>query len=199
MLDINRANPIHLVVNDAIKTVLGSEGPWTGPGITPVRFNKIITGKDPVAVDSVSTYVMHFDPMADDYTKPYNDCINYLKLATEEGLGEYDLSKIEVIDTATSIDEEMNDTIPNSVQLEQNYPNPFNPSTTIKYSVPKSANVNLTVYNSRGQEVMTLVNKKQAAGTYQVMFEAGNLSSGIYLYTLTSGSKRETRRMMLVK
>jgi hypothetical protein len=83
--------------------------------------------------------------------------------------------------------------------LHQNYPNPFNPLTTFKYSIPKSANVNLTLNDLLGQEILILVNQKQVAGSYQVKFDAGNLSSGIYLYTLEAGDYRKTKRMMLLK
>ena len=152
ILDLNKANPIHLVVNDAIKTVIGSEGPWTSKGIIPFDFNKIIVGKDPVAVDSISTDIMGHDPMAEDFTKPFYDSINYLKLATEKGLGEYDLDKIDVINYVTSVEEsELN--LPKSIELHQNYPNPFNPITTIEFSVHKSMNVNLVIYDIQGQEV----------------------------------------------
>jgi len=99
ILDLNRAMPINLVVNDAIKTVLGSEAPWVRDvRMTPANFDTLIIGKDPVAVDSVSTSVLKFDPMADDNAFPYTSSINYLKLASEQGLGEYDLNKIEIVE-----------------------------------------------------------------------------------------------------
>jgi phosphatidylserine/phosphatidylglycerophosphate/cardiolipin synthase-like enzyme len=88
--------------------------------------------------------------------------------------------------------------------LIQNYPNPFNPSTLIKYNVPQTFNsggsfVNLTVYNSMGEEVEVLVNQKQSAGNYEIAFNAENLSSGIYFYCLRSNKNMLTKKMLLLK
>jgi hypothetical protein len=85
-------------------------------------------------------------------------------------------------------------------QLYQNYPNPFNPLTFIRYQIPKASLVKLDIYNMLGQKIETLVNKKQAAGEYQVIFNAKNLASGIYFYTLkTQSGFRQSRKFLLVK
>jgi hypothetical protein len=81
----------------------------------------------------------------------------------------------------------------------QNYPNPFNPQTTISYSLPRSEQVRLQVFNVRGQLVRTLVDGIQPAGQHEVLFDGTRLSSGTYFYRLTSGSETVTRQMMLVK
>jgi hypothetical protein len=83
--------------------------------------------------------------------------------------------------------------------LEQNYPNPFNPSTTIKFGLPEKSNVVLTVYNSLGAEVATLVNEVREAGSYEVEFNADNFSSGIYYYKIASGNFVETKKMILLR
>ncbi|NCU32403.1 MAG: T9SS type A sorting domain-containing protein, partial [Candidatus Moranbacteria bacterium] len=83
--------------------------------------------------------------------------------------------------------------------LEQNYPNPFNPATTIRYALPKDGAVRLTIYNLLGQEVTTLVNEYKLKGRYEVKFDASNLSSGMYIYRIESGSFSDSKRMMLVK
>ncbi|MCH9028334.1 MAG: T9SS type A sorting domain-containing protein [Bacteroidetes bacterium] len=83
--------------------------------------------------------------------------------------------------------------------LEQNYPNPFNPSTTIKFGLPEKSNVVITVYNSLGAEVATLVNEVREAGSYEIKFNANNFSSGIYYYKITSGNFVETKKMILLK
>ncbi|MFA5831878.1 MAG: T9SS type A sorting domain-containing protein [Bacteroidota bacterium] len=83
--------------------------------------------------------------------------------------------------------------------LSQNYPNPFNPTTTIRYSLPSSANVKLSVYDLLGREIATLVNEEQSAGWKEVQWNAKNVSSGIYFYKLQAGSFVETRKMLLVR
>ena len=89
--------------------------------------------------------------------------------------------------------------IPNNFSLKQNYPNPFNPNTIINYQLQKFSNVSLKVYDVLGNEVSTLVNQKQNAGSYEVGFNATALSSGIYFYTLKTEGYSETKRMLLVK
>jgi hypothetical protein len=89
--------------------------------------------------------------------------------------------------------------IPKSYNLQQNYPNPFNPTTNIKFDVPKSGNVKLTVYDILGDQVELLVNNYMVAGSYSTDFHANNLSSGVYFYKLEAGSFSETRKMILNK
>ena len=89
--------------------------------------------------------------------------------------------------------------VPTQFALSQNYPNPFNPSTTINYSLPESGNVTLKIFDILGQEVATLVNKKQIQGNYEVKFNAGELSSGIYFYRLKTDNFSKTNKMMLLK
>jgi uncharacterized protein (DUF362 family) len=96
ILDLNHATPIQLVVDDAVKTVLGSEGPWNRD-MVPMSFNRLIASKDPVAADSISTKVIGYDPMAADMKTPFPTSINYLKLASQQGMGNYDLKMIEVV------------------------------------------------------------------------------------------------------
>ena len=83
--------------------------------------------------------------------------------------------------------------------LDQNFPNPFNPSTTIKYSLPSGGNVKLTILNSIGEEIETLVNEYEDKGIHEVVFNAKNVSSGIYFYKLESGNFRSVKKMILLK
>jgi chitodextrinase len=94
--------------------------------------------------------------------------------------------------------------VPNGFHLAQNYPNPFNPSTTIEYSIPNSQsildnNVELKIFDLLGREVKTIVNQKQTPGVYQAKFEAPELNSGVYVYRLTYGQYKESKKMILVK
>ncbi len=83
--------------------------------------------------------------------------------------------------------------------LSQNYPNPFNPTTKIKYSILQPSNVSIKVYNALGKEVETLVDEYKSAGTYEISFDAKNLSSGVYFYRIVSAAFSETNKMMLLK
>lgn len=89
--------------------------------------------------------------------------------------------------------------LPPTVQLLQNYPNPFNPVTAIVYQMPTNSHVKLEVFDVLGQLIKTVVNETQGAGTYQVQFDASYLSSGVYLYRLTAGDVRITKRMLLLR
>jgi len=90
--------------------------------------------------------------------------------------------------------------IPGEYSLQQNYPNPFNPTTTIRFDIPSTSNVTLKVYNITGQEVATLLkNEVVSAGMKEIDFDAVNLSSGIYFYTLKANDFTATKKMILLK
>ncbi len=100
-----------------------------------------------------------------------------------------------------------NKTVANTFELKQNYPNPFNPTTIIGYTIPGKVGteniqsllqtVQLSVYDILGKEVAILVNEKKSSGNYQVIFNASNLSSGVYFYTLRTGKFILTKKMIL--
>jgi photosystem II stability/assembly factor-like uncharacterized protein len=89
--------------------------------------------------------------------------------------------------------------VPALFRLEQNYPNPFNPSTTIRYALPSTSHVTLTVFNTLGQRVATLVDENQDAGYHDVKFDGNSLASGLYFYRLTAGDYLATKRLLLLK
>jgi hypothetical protein len=89
--------------------------------------------------------------------------------------------------------------LPASYVLYQNYPNPFNPSTVISYALPEGGPVSLKVYNLLGQEVQTLVDGIEGAGSHAVIFNAHSLASGIYFYKLSTRSFTEVKKMLLMK
>jgi hypothetical protein len=83
--------------------------------------------------------------------------------------------------------------------LNQNYPNPFNPSTKISYSIKNDAFVTIKVYDFLGNEVNTIVNQTKPSGNYELTFDASNLPSGTYFYTLRAGDFVATKKMLLIK
>ena len=106
--------------------------------------------------------------------------------------------------TSPSLTDVENGITPQEFALLQNYPNPFNPATRIQYSLEKAVQVSLKVYNLLGFEVATLVNGRQAAGSYSVPFSAINgnnstLASGVYFYRLEAGSFVSTKKLVLMK
>ncbi|MGD8780357.1 MAG: T9SS type A sorting domain-containing protein [Ignavibacteria bacterium] len=99
--------------------------------------------------------------------------------------------------TITSIDEEYD--IPDKFELYQNYPNPFNPATTIKFTIPKYSKVTLKVYDLLGREIRTLIDEKKTPGSYNVLFNAKGLSSGVYIYKLNTGKYSVSKKLILLK
>jgi hypothetical protein len=102
-----------------------------------------------------------------------------------------------ISDDVTAVDE--NPAAVNTFDLAQNYPNPFNPSTQIRYSIAEAGLVSVKVFDVLGREVAELVNQNQSAGTYTVDFNAQNLSTGVYIYKIQSGSFQATKKMVLIK
>jgi len=89
--------------------------------------------------------------------------------------------------------------IPTEFALKQNYPNPFNPTTSISFQLPEQANVTITIYNSLGAAVTTLVNGSLDAGNYSYTWNAAGMASGIYYYRMVSDNFTSTKKMLLLK
>jgi len=104
---------------------------------------------------------------------------------------------VEYTGEVTSVD--LTSERPQSVQLFQNYPNPFNPATTIAFSVPEASFAELAVYDVLGRKLQTLISERVQAGQHTVTFDASDLSSGLYMYSLQTESQRLTRRFTVVK
>jgi len=125
-------------------------------------------------------------------TLNWDELNNRLVLGANTGIY---FSELENLEAVSVRDEEL----PEGFVLEQNYPNPFNPGTNIRFELPQSAFVQLTVYNVLGQQVAVLMNETLTAGTYSTYFDASGLSSGVYFYRLVTPSVNVTRSMMLIK
>ncbi len=102
-------------------------------------------------------------------------------------------------DMVTSVEQLEDEFVPTEFRLEQNYPNPFNPSTTIRFALPKTSNVTIKIYDVLGRQVATLVDEEYQAGVYKVVFEAGELASGLYIYRIQTQSFTQSRKLMLLK
>jgi len=102
------------------------------------------------------------------------------------------------IKTVTSVEARMIET-PSLFSLCDNYPNPFNPSTKINFSLPYQTKVRINVYDILGRKVAELINGEKSAGTYEVNFEAENLSSGVYIYQLEYPGQVISKKMLLMK
>jgi hypothetical protein len=131
-------------------------------------------------------------------SRPYN--LNYSDIRTN-------LQYILVENLGELVEVAMVDKTPLNFSLSQNYPNPFNPLTKINYAVPQpisyqlstQQNVILKVFDVLGREITTLVNEAKQPGNYEVIFDASNLSSGIYYYKITSGNFAKTKKMVVLK
>ena len=93
----------------------------------------------------------------------------------------------------------INNQVPEKFTLEQNYPNPFNPNTTVNFSIPHNGYTVLRIFDITGNEISVPVKQDLQAGNYSVNIALNDLASGIYLYTLTSGNFKDTKRMVLIK
>lgn len=89
--------------------------------------------------------------------------------------------------------------LPDDFKLYQNYPNPFNAATTIKYVLPEKIFVKIILFDLLGREIRTLINEEKETGFYEVEFNAGNLSSGVYFYRIEAGKYSQTRKMLLMR
>ncbi|MEE9432415.1 MAG: T9SS type A sorting domain-containing protein [Melioribacteraceae bacterium] len=115
-------------------------------------------------------------------------------------LADFDYSTISLYDYNSVVGvEKIEDVVPTEFSLTQNYPNPFNPTTTISFTLPEANVVSLKVFNMLGQEVATIINEQKAAGAYKATFDASNIASGTYVYTLKVGNFVQSKKMTLLK
>ena len=131
-------------------------------------------------------------PAVEIYDMKYKQTAGLILAATHgRGCWTFDLGSVLGVDPYS--------VIPKSFELNQNYPNPFNPETKIKFGLPKESSVKIDIYDVSGRLVETLVNQNFNAGTYEVTWNASDLSSGVYFYKLQTEGFSETKRMVLTK
>lgn len=109
------------------------------------------------------------------------------------------LDDVMLIESTTTSIESDAPARPSQYALSQNYPNPFNPTTTIGYQVDVSGRVSLKVYDMRGREIITLVDEEKQPGYYDVIFDASDLSSGVYVYKIFSDNRIRSNKLVLLK
>jgi len=206
--------------------IAGGNSPlqWPGGGWPDADITKVIqlfddgTHSDAVAGDKIFTNVITFPAYSTLYVTykyganwglPTNGGAN----DNENGVGaDHHLQMGTLTANATVVDtfgiakiidvtkvEKLGNTVPTAYMLEQNYPNPFNPETIVRFNVPKESFVTVKVFNTLGEEVATLVNEEKTAGVYNVSFNARNLTSGIYFYTIKANDFSSTKKMILMK
>lgn len=103
------------------------------------------------------------------------------------------------VSTLTMASEKHASLLPEKYELDQNFPNPFNPATQIKFTLPLRGFTSLKIFDLLGKEVATLLSQSHESGSYTVSFDASRLRSGVYFYTLRSGTFVQTKRMVFLK
>ena len=125
---------------------------------------------------------------------------NYTDKNVESGIYFYRLKQIDFDGSFSySNSVEINVNMPVTFSLEQNYPNPFNPTTKIVFTIPKAGKVSLKIYDVLGEKIRTLINRKMSDGEHKIKFNALDLPSGIYIYTLRSGNFTASKKMVVLK
>ncbi len=122
----------------------------------------------------------------------------YSSLSDDSGAVAHDTAIVMVEDIVSDMEGDRT-AVPTAFSLEQNYPNPFNPSTTIRYNLPRSAKVLLTLYDMRGRKIMELQNSRQPAGSHKIVLDASGLSSGVYFYVFKAEGFMQARKLVLLR
>ncbi len=188
--------------------------PWPNMAKVDLRSQNIDSG-NPFAVSFVYAGTNSNNIVVVEHTpSEYYHSLTYLNNPSSGSPGWYYLSSSSsavglyliraYVSSFTTGVSEVIELMPSAFKLDQNYPNPFNPSTVISYTLPKSGNVEIKIYDSLGKEVRSLINEEKNAGKYNIMWDSrdnygGRVSSGIYFYTIRSGSFAETKKMVLLK
>ena len=116
----------------------------------------------------------------------------------DNSTGNYQIWTVPIELSSVNVDDHENNLL-NSFYLKQNYPNPFNPITKIKYSIANSGFVSLIVYDVLGNQVATLENKVKPVGSYDINWNAENLTSGVYFYGMKAGDYVNIKKMVLLR
>jgi len=170
---------------------------WTGVNVDNVKIElSINNGVDWTTIEESvpNTGTYSWTVTAQDSSE---ECL--IRISSVENGFVFDTSdEIFTIDIISSVNENSGK-LPSEFSLYQNYPNPFNPETSIKYAVPQTSMVSIKLYDLTGQEVVTLISEVKEAGIYEINFDAGNLSSGVYLYRMIAGDFTSVKKLNVLK
>lgn len=160
------------------------------------RFPKIFGGRDTVSWQV--KYIAPIDTLGPDTLYATGNSVNGNGIA--DSLDNWNFSEDFIVNVVSSIGiKPINNTLPVNFKLHQNYPNPFNPNTKIKFDLSKAGLTELKIYNSMGEEVLTLLNERLEPGIYEINLNAAGLSSGVYFARLTAGDFSDVKKMVLIK
>jgi len=217
VLSIDGIEQLGATISGPIELYVGQYGTWTAApsgGSGSYTYKWYVKSDDPAAGGNWVGPVSYTNT----YTTQMYDFDKYLRLRADVTSGLQNVSAYHYVTCADcspgpgplslfkkdsgSVAEgskNTNQTRTESFCLEQNHPNPFNPTTKITFSLPKGANVKLIVFDVNGREVVQLLNGFLNAGQHSVIFDASNLSSGVYFYRIQTGKFFRTRPMVLLK
>lgn len=181
-----RATHIHFKVRLNSQTYVTSQFCFPENINSEIYATPLYSGRGPNPTTNAADNIFH------------NAAPQYLIMSVQQNInGGYDGNYTIGINALTSIKEQNQN--PGDYYLEQNYPNPFNPVTTLAYNIPQDSDVLLKIYDLLGSEIKTLVNSRQNADRYEIIFDGADLNSGFYFYKLTAGNFADTKEMLLIK
>lgn len=200
--DLNMARPVNLAVIDGIKNAVGGEGPWN-PTFSPAQYNFLLAGKDPVATDSIATFIMGNNPESEQIELPAGLlCDNHLWLANQKGMGTNILEEIEVVGDGAGaiigVDEQENPAgFKAGLKIYPNYPNPFREYTNIKYFISHSGQVRIQILDLTGRLLVTVFEGTVPAGEHVMRWSNTLGYTGNYLLRIMAGNSSLGRTITL--
>jgi hypothetical protein len=191
----DNANKFNIIFNGTSNQIISGSGIITIPAnlnkfelLNSISLQKDLTVNCPIVIN-------RFEIITNGFEFSYNQEFGnpFTGSKTNNGVADNTRIENELTDKIT------NSNLPAEYSLSQNYPNPFNPSTKIDFSIPQDGKVSIKIYDITGKEVSTLLNTGLNAGYHTVNFNASNLSSGIYFYTISAGNFSKTLKMIITK
>jgi hypothetical protein len=194
--------PYNNVVLQVVLTESDIDFNWQGQTQVDFTERMMIPDQEGTILDfsTNNTQIINLNFTMDTSWVPEN-CELVAFIQNNDGKEIYQGTKVKLLELSPFPSEVLNNMYsgPKVFSLTQNFPNPFNSTTVIKYTVPNQSMVTIKLYNSIGQEVMTLVKEVKDIGTYQVSLNASKLSSGVYIYQMTAGNFVSSKKLILLR